>query len=121
MFLARPPEPLAELGGGEDLEAARGALLGGVDQEAGLAVCDLQWDAANVAADRRPPLPQRLGHGQAEALADRLLQADVGLRLEGVDLDRADVVEVVEDLDVGVALGVLEGVLEELPALRVIR
>ena len=31
---------------------------------------------------------------------------DVGLRLEGVDLDRADVVEVVEDLDVGVAVGV---------------
>ena len=71
-------------------------------------------------ADRRPPLPERLGDGQPEALADRLLQADVGLRLEGVDLDRADVVEVVEDLDVGVAVGVLEGLLEELPALGVV-
>ena len=67
---------------------------------------DLQRDAADVAADRRPALPQRLGDGQPEALADRLLDADVGLRLEGVDLDRADVVEVVEDLDVGVAAGV---------------
>jgi hypothetical protein len=41
--------------------------------------------------------------GQAEALARRLLDDDVGVRLEGVDLDRADVVEVVEDVDVRVA------------------
>ena len=65
-------------------------------------------------------LPQRLGHGQPEALADRLLHQHVGLRLKGVDLDRADVVEVVEDLDVGIVLGVFVGVLEELPALGVV-
>src|SRR5262249_29199671 len=98
VFLAGPAEPLAQLRVGEDLQAALGALLGGVDEEATLAVDDLQGDAADVAGDRRPPLPERLGVGEAEALADRLLQADVGLRLEGVDLDRADVVEVVEDL-----------------------
>ncbi len=96
------------------------ACLGRGDEEAALAVLDLQRDAADVAADRRPSLPQRLGHRQPEALADRLLDRDVGLRLEGVDLDRPDVVEVVEDLDVGVGVGVLEGVVEELPALGVV-
>ena len=82
---------------------ALGGLLGRVHQEAGLAVLDLERDAADVAGDRRAALPERLGDGQAEALADRLLQHHVGLGLEGVDLDRADVVEVVEDLDVLVA------------------
>ena len=87
---------------------------------AGDPVLDLQRDPADVAADRGPPLPQRLGDRQAESLADRLLHADVGLGLEGVDLDRADVVEVVEDLDVRVAVGVAEGPVEEVPALGVV-
>ena len=81
---------------------------------------DLERDPTDVAGDRRPSLPQRLGDGEAEALADRLLDHDVGLRLERVDLDRADVVEVVEDLDVGVAVGVAVGLVEELPALGVV-
>src|SRR5258708_680971 len=106
VFLAGAAEALAELGVGEDLEAALRTLGRGVDQVAADAILDLQGDSADVAGDRRAPLPERLGHRQPKALADRLLQADVGLRLEGVDLDRADVVEVVEDLDVGVALGV---------------
>src|SRR5213592_4399018 len=77
MFLAGAAEALAQLRVGEDLEAALGALLGRVDEEAALAVLDLQGDAADVAGDRRAALPERLGHGQAKALADRLLQADV--------------------------------------------
>ena len=97
------PEPLAQLGVAEDLDARLGGLLGRVDQVAGLAVLDLERDAAHVAGDRGPRLPERLGDRQAESLADRLLQHHVGLRLERVDLDRADVVEVVEDLDVLVA------------------
>ena len=40
--------------------------------------------------------------------------------LEGVDLDRADVVEVVEDVDVGVAIGVRDGGVEVVPPLGVI-
>ena len=118
VLLAAAAEALAQLGIGEHLGAAQRALLAGVDQEPGLAVLDLERNAADVAGDRRASLPECLGDGQAEALADRLLQDDVGLRLEGVDLDRSDVVEVVEDLDVRVRVRVLEGPLEELPALR---
>ncbi len=75
---------------------------------------------AHVAADERPRLPQRLGDGQAEALAGGLLDHHVGLRLERVDLDRAHVVQVVEDVDVGVAVGVGHRLVEELPALGVV-
>ena len=44
----------------------------------------------------------------------------VGVRLERVDLDRADVVEVVEDVDVRVAVGVRDRRVEEVPALGVV-
>ena len=57
----------------ERLAAGLGALGGRVDEPAGLAVDDLGDDAAGAAGHRRARLPQRLGHGQAEALADRLL------------------------------------------------
>src|SRR5690349_14460422 len=92
-LLARPAQPAPERRVAEDLDAALGGLVGGGHQVAVLAVDDLQRNAADVPADRRPPLPERLGDGQAEALADRLLQHDVGLRLERVHLDRADVVQ----------------------------
>src|SRR3954451_19012831 len=102
MFLAAAAELLAESGVLEDLERMPSAVLGGGDEVAGLPVRHLERDPADVAADERPRLPQRLADGQPEALARRLLDHDVGVRLEGVDLDRADVVEVVEDVDVGV-------------------
>src|SRR3954454_8262850 len=120
-LLAGAAEPAAELGVLEDRGGALGGFVRGRDQVAVLAVDDLQRDATHVAADRRAPLPERLGDGQPEALPDRLLHDHVGLRLEGVHLDRPDVVQVVEDLDVGIGLGVLEGAVEELPALGVIR
>ena len=82
---------------------------------------DLQRNAADVVPPIvGRPFQKRLGDGQAEALADRLPKADVGLRLEGVDLDRADVVEVVEDLDVGVVDRLFRGLLEVLAALGVV-
>ncbi len=118
--LPSPPERLAERRVAQDVERARRALLDGVDEVARLAVGDLQRDAADVAADERPALPQRLGDGQAEALARRLLDHDLGERLEGVDLDRADVVEVVEDVDVRVAVRVRERRVVEVPALGVV-
>ena len=65
-------------------------------------------------------LPDRLGDGQAEALARGLLHDHVGVGLERVDLDRADVVEVVEDVDVRVAVGVGDRRVEEVPALGVV-
>src|SRR5215207_8881593 len=120
VLLALAAELLAELRGAEDVQAALGALVRRVDEEAADAVLDLQRNAADVAGDRRPPLPERLGDGQPEALADRLLQADVRLRLEGVDLDRADVVEVAEDFDVLVTARVFEGLLEVLHPLGVV-
>src|SRR5215210_3932562 len=119
-LLAGPPEPASQLRVPQDLDAALCGLVRGGDQVAVLAVDDLQGDAAHVTADRRPPLPERLGDRQPEALADRLLQHHVRLRLERVDLDRPDVVEVVEDLDVGIRSGVFERAMEELPALRIV-
>ena len=74
-----PAEAEAELGVLEKGEGALGALLGRVDQEARIAVDDLQRDAANVPRHRGARLPQRLGHGQPEALLDGLLHHDVGL------------------------------------------
>src|SRR5215216_1569161 len=119
-LLPRPPQPAAQLRVLQDLDAPLGRLLRRGDEVAVLAVDDLQRDPADVPADRRAPLPERLRHSQPEPLADRLLHDDVGLRLECVHLDRADVVEVVEDLDVRIRAGVLEGAVEELPALGVV-
>ena len=118
--LPRRPSALPSAGSSMMSSARAGALLDGRDEVAGDAVLDLQRDPADVAADERPALPQRLGHGQAEALARRLLDHDVGERLERVDLDRADVGEVVEDVDVRVAVGVRERRVVEVPALRVV-
>ena len=114
------PSRFASSGSSRISTVRSAAAAGRVDEEAGDAVVDLQGDPADVAADHRPALPLGLGDGEPEALADRLLHADVGLGLKGVDLDRADVVEVVEDLDVGVAVGVAEGRVEEVPALGVV-
>src|ERR1700716_1133078 len=106
VLLAAPPERPPELGVAKDLQRSLGALLDARDQESGTAVLDLQGNAAHVAADERARLPDRLRYGQAEALADRLLDQHVGVRLERVDLDGADVVEVVEDVNVRVAVRV---------------
>src|SRR5439155_23413106 len=57
----------------QDLDARFGALARRVDEPAGLAVLDLGDDPAHTSCDRRPRLPQRLGHRQPESLADRLL------------------------------------------------
>src|SRR3954451_21090780 len=92
MLLAAAPEGLPEGGVTEDVEGAGGAGLHVTDQIPGDAVLDLQGDTANVTADERPRLPQRLADREPEALARRLLDDDVGVRLEGVDLDRPDVV-----------------------------
>src|SRR4051795_11539404 len=119
-LLAGAAQLSAQLGVLQDLDGAPGGLVGRGDEVPVLAVDDLQRDAADIPADRRPALPERLGDGQAEALPDRLLHDHVGLRLEGVHLDRADVVQVVEDLDVGVIARVLEGAVEDLPALGVV-
>src|SRR5665647_1378209 len=97
---------------GQHLQTALGALRGGLDEAAGHAVLDLQRDAADVAAEGGPSLPQGLGDGEAEALAGGLLQDHVGLALEGVDLYRADVVDVGENEDVGVAADMLDDLLE---------
>ena len=59
--------------------------MGIVDQQAGLAVGDLVLDAANPAADHRPPLPHSLGDGEAEPLGDALLEDHVGAALDRVD------------------------------------
>src|SRR3954454_6524989 len=106
VLLAGAAELLAELGLLQDAQRAVGAGVGVRHEEAGPAVLHLERDATDVAADERARLPQRLGHGEAEALARGLLDQHLRLRLEGVHLDRAHVVQVVEDLDVGVPVRV---------------
>ena len=96
------------------------ALLDRVDEVAVEAVADLQLDAAGAAADDRPALPQPFAHGEAEALAQRLLQDHVGDALERVDLHRADLVEVRQQVDVAVAGACGLGVLPDLEPLGVV-
>src|SRR3954447_4989320 len=84
VLLAGAAEGLAELRLPEDAQRPLGALLRARDQVAGLPVLDLERDAADVAADERPRLPERLRHGQAEALSRRLLDQHLCLRLERV-------------------------------------
>src|SRR5205814_8761859 len=100
VLLAGAAQLLAERGVAQDLERALRGLLRRVHEKARDAVLDLERNASYVAGDRGTDLPERLGDRESEALAQRLLQDHVGLRLEGVHLDRAHVVEVVEDLDV---------------------
>src|SRR3954454_16136310 len=79
VLLAGAAELLAELGLLEDAQGAVGALVGRPHEEAGAPVLHLERDAAHVAADERPSLPERLGHGEAEALARGLLDQHLGL------------------------------------------
>ena len=74
----------------------------------------------DAARHGRPRLPERLGDGQPEALADRLLEHRRRVHLERVDLDRADVVQVREDEDVGVAGRVGDGLVVVVPALGIV-
>ena len=66
-------------------------------------------------------LPERLGHRQAEALLriDFWISAS-RVHLERVHLDRADVVHVAQDVDVRIAVGVLDGAVVVVPAFRVV-
>src|SRR5215218_3613872 len=91
MLLAAASKSLPERGVVQNVQRALGAVLHRRDEVTRLAVLDLERDAADVAADERAPLPERLGHGQAEALARGLLDHDVRKGLERVHLDRADV------------------------------
>src|SRR5215468_6711038 len=57
----------------QQFERAVNALVHAVDQKSGDPVLDLQRNAADIAADDRPPLPQAFRDRQSEALAQRLL------------------------------------------------
>src|SRR3954447_17840884 len=117
VLLAAAAEGLAQGGVAKDVERSGGTGINTVDEIPGDPVLDLERYPADVAADELTSLPDRLGHRQAEALARRLLDDDVRLRLERVDLDRADVVEVVEDVDVRIAVGMGDRRVEVVPAL----
>src|SRR6185436_6781309 len=51
------------------LETRLGAFRRRIDKPAGLAVDDLDDDAADPPGDRRPPLPQRLADSETKTLA----------------------------------------------------
>ena len=70
-----------------------------------------------------PPIVGRPFHSASDTVrpkpsANRLLDAHLRLHLEGVDLDRADVVQVREHVDVGVVLAVLLGLSSRTPSPR---
>ena len=117
-----PVSPIASalLGIGQQLDRALRALVDRVDEVAVLAVADLQHDAAGPPADDRPALPETLGHGEAEALAQRLLDHDVGGPLERVDLHVADLLDVREQVDVLVVAARRLDLLPDLEALGVV-
>src|SRR5436305_10665474 len=105
----------------EDLDYPLRALLHAGDQKPRLAIGDLKRDSTHLTAHERPCLPDRLGDGKSESLASRLLEDDVAVGLKSVDLDRAHVVEAVEDLDVRVPVGVGNRGAEEARALGIVR
>ena len=63
---------------GEKLADPVRALLDGVDEEAADAVLELERDASGPTGDHGRALPERFGDDQPEALADRLLDHDLG-------------------------------------------
>ena len=105
----------------EDLDARLGALLGRVDEPAGLAVGDLGDDPADAAGDRRPRLPERLGHRQAEALRGSTSAATTSECTWNAFTSTAPTLfMLLEDVDVGIAVRVLDGAAVVVPALGVV-
>src|SRR5439155_22158142 len=102
------------------LDAGPGALVDRPDEPPGLSVVYLGNYTADPSGHDRPSLPERLGHRQPEPLPDRLLDERLGVDLEGVHLDRTDVVHVAQDVDVRIAVGMLDRAVVVLPALRVV-
>jgi hypothetical protein len=104
----------------QDVDARLRALGRRVDEPAGLAVLNLHDDSSHTAGNGRARLPEALRDRQSEALLDRLLDDCSRVHLEGVDLHRADVVEVGEDVDVRIAPGIRDCLVVEVPAFRVV-
>src|SRR5437764_4297455 len=88
VLLAVAAERLAQRRVPEDLQRPLRRLLDGGDEVAGLAVGDLQRDAADVAGDHRPGLPDGLGDCEPEALAGSMLHLHGGVLLYGACLER---------------------------------
>ena len=119
---SRPASPIssARTGLREQLGGAGGRVFDGVDEVAVLAVANLHRDPAAAPADHRPALPQCLAHGEPESFAQRLLHHDVGGTLERVDLHRADLLDVRDEVDVRVAGARRVGQLPVVEALGVV-
>ena len=105
---------------GEQIDRASSARVDRIDEVAVEAVADLEHDAAGAAAHDGSALPERLAHGQAEALPNRLLDGDVGDALERVDLHVADLMEVRQCVDVGIAGALLLHLLPDAEAFGVV-
>ena len=83
-------------------------------------VGDLQLDAAHVSADHGLAFPETFRDGEAEALAGRLLDDDVGHPLKGIDCP-VNLRRQLKDVNVGVVPGGLHHLVKDLLALRVVR
>ena len=119
MLAADVAHALRQLLVAQERKDSFGALLRGVDEIAGLAVDELERNAAHVARHHRPSFPQRFRDHQAEPFPHRFL--DHNLRpLEGVYLYVADAVQVRENVNVVVLPGAPDGALVPGPALRIV-
>ena len=104
--VSRPAAPIASARSGSASSSMRAlrALLDGVDEVAVVRrrrICSVMPPARPPTTGR--PFQSAFAHREAEALAQRLLQHDVGGALERVDLHRADLLDVREQVDVAVA------------------
>jgi hypothetical protein len=78
---AEPPGPCRVVEDPSDRLTAGGDVGGIVDQQSTLVVHDLVLDPADARGDDRALLPHGLGHGEAEAFDEALLDNDVGSAL----------------------------------------
>src|SRR5581483_436224 len=85
----------------------------------GVAMGDLERDAADGARDDGLRLPEGLRDRETEALAERLLDDDGRRALERVDLDVRHRRQL-DDVDVRIAAGALATLDQDLGALRVV-
>jgi len=80
-------EHLRDLRMRKQLSDLESAAFYGVDEDSGHAVNDLRWNSAHGAANCRLPFPQRFSHGQAKALAQRLLHDQCRRALLSIDFE----------------------------------
>ncbi len=118
-FLGQFTHAFAHLRAVEQIADAEGAALGGIDQEAGAIIPELQDDAPHVAADNRLAFPHGLGDRQAEPFPGGFLEDNIRGALQGVDFV-VGVRRQQEHLNIRLPLGRLHDLRQSLGPFRVV-